>query len=105
MAFNVGDFDDMAEAALMAAMAGRNVFVEGRTVRPGNPGERGKLANTAGVFAFVIDRDADTGKAGIRINGDASVVVETSPGNTHEWLIPRACAQRSRGKVVWRYDP
>ena len=36
-AFSVGDVDPMVEAALRDAKAGRNVFVEGRVVRPGNP--------------------------------------------------------------------
>jgi hypothetical protein len=86
--FNIGDVGHMLEAALIDARAGRNVYVEARTVRPWRPEERGrgKIESTIGCFALVIDRDADTGKAG-HVNGSASAVVETSPGNTHEWLF------------------
>jgi hypothetical protein len=87
--FNIGDVDHMHEAALDHARGGRNVYVEARTVRPGRPSERGrgKLESTIGCFAFVIDRDSDTGKGGRALNGDASAVIETSPGNCHQWLI------------------
>jgi hypothetical protein len=86
-AFAVGDVDSMLTAAITDARAGRNVYVETRTVRPGRPHERGrgKLESTIATFAFVIDHDADTGKAG-HVNGDTTVV-ETSPGNNHEWLF------------------
>src|SRR5262249_49211336 len=86
--FNIGDVDHMLEAGLDHARSGRNVYVEARTVRPGRPSERGrgKLESTIGWFAFVVDHDADTGKAGT-VNGHASVVVETSPGNAHEWFF------------------
>jgi hypothetical protein len=86
-AFLLGDVEAMTETAIAAAEGGRNVFVEARTVAPGNPGERGRIDATVGVFAFVIDSDADTGKAGNPISGDASAVVETSPGNSHTWLF------------------
>jgi hypothetical protein len=86
--FAIGDIDSMLEAAVIDARAGRNVYVEARTVRPGRPTERGrgKLESTIGCFALVIDRDADTGKAGY-INGNDTTVIETSPGNSHEWLF------------------
>ena len=86
--FNIGDIDAMLEAALDHARSGRNVYVEARTVRPGRPNERGrgKLESTIGCFAFVIDHDADTGKAGT-VNGHASMLVETSPNNAHEWFF------------------
>jgi hypothetical protein len=48
--FSIGDVDRMTEAALTAATAGRNVFVEARTVQPGNPGERGKFTSTVGCL-------------------------------------------------------
>jgi hypothetical protein len=84
--FDVGDVANMAEAALADARAGRNVYVETRTVRPGRPTERGKLEATTAVFALVIDCDADKGRGG-HVNGDASAIVETSPGNSHRWLF------------------
>src|SRR5436190_12868903 len=88
--FAVGDVDSMLEAALINAKAGKNVYVEARTVRPGRPDERGrgKIESTIGCFAFVIDRDSDTGKAG-HINGGDTTVIETSPNNSHEWLFLR----------------
>jgi hypothetical protein len=88
--FAIGDVDQMVEAAVTDARAGRNVFVETRTVRPGRPRERGrgKLESTIACFALVIDRDADKGRGG-HVNGVDTVVVETSPGNCHEWLFLR----------------
>ena len=63
--FCVGDVDAMAQAAIRSAKAGRNVYVEGRTITPGlPPGERGKIGATVGVFALVVDRDADTRNVG-----------------------------------------
>src|SRR5262245_48037734 len=41
-AFAIGDIDGMLEAALTDARAGRNTYVEARTVRPGRPSERGR---------------------------------------------------------------
>ena len=85
--FNIGDVDQMLEAALADARAGRNVYVETRTVRPGRPNERGKLEATIAVFALVIDCDVDKGRGG-HVNGDAaSAIIETSPGNSHHWLF------------------
>jgi hypothetical protein len=88
--FNIGDIDHMLEAVLIDAKAGRNTYIETRTVRSGRPEERGrgKLESTIGCFALVIDRDGDRGKAGY-INGNDTTVVETSPGNSHEWLFLR----------------
>jgi hypothetical protein len=86
--FAIGDIDSMFEAALINARAGKNVYVEARSVRPGRPAERGrgKIESTISCFALVIDRDGDRGKGG-QINGDDTTVIETSPGNTHEWLF------------------
>ena len=84
--FHVGDAVHMAEAAIDYASAGFNVYVDGRTVRPGDR-RRGTAAETRGVFALVVERDGDTGKAGRPLPGEPSAVVETSPGNSHEWLF------------------
>jgi hypothetical protein len=76
--FEVGDVDSMLEAALADAKAGRNTYVETRTVHPGRSKERksgrGKADATIGLFAFVIDSDADKDRAGRvdHINGDAT---------------------------------
>src|SRR6516164_4655791 len=98
-AFNVGDVDGMVEAAAIGAEAGRNVYVEARVTKPGLPKERGKAFATVGVFAFVIDRDADTNRAG-RLNGSASAVVETSPGNCHEWLFLTCALSAETAKPI-----
>ena len=87
--FAIGDIDGMLKAAVDHAQAHRNVFLEARTVRAGRPGERGrgKLESTIKVFGFVVDHDADRGKAGT-INGHASVTVQTSPpNNIHQWFF------------------
>ena len=87
--FNIGDVDHMLETALIDAKAGRNVYVETRTVRRGRPNEPGKLEATIAVFALVIECDADKGRGG-HVNGDAaSAIIETSPGNSHQVVIPR----------------
>ena len=104
-AFEIGDVEGMVKAAVTAAEGGRNVFTEGRSVAPGLPSERGKIGATRGVFALVVDRDSDTGKAGRALNGDASMVVETSPGNTHEWLFLEACVERQSREGVRRRNP
>jgi hypothetical protein len=91
--FKIGDVDSQLTAALTDARAGRNVYIETRTVRPGRLRERkpgrGKRDATIGLFAFVIDSDADKGRAGRvdHIDGGASAIIETSPGNRHIWLL------------------
>jgi hypothetical protein len=91
--FEIGDVDSQLTAALTDARAGRNVYIETRTVRPGRLKERkpgrGKRDATIGLFAFVIDSDADKGRAGRvdHIDGGASAIIETSPGNRHIWLL------------------
>ena len=97
--FHVGDVAHMAKAAIENAGAGYNVYVEPRTVRPGC-GRRGTAAETRGVFALVIERDADTGKAGRPLAGEPSVVIETSPGNSHEWLFLKHAVTAAEGKRV-----
>ncbi|KFG66740.1 DNA-primase RepB domain-containing protein [Microvirga sp. BSC39] len=86
-AFAIGDVENMTEAAVMYAQEGYNVYVEARTIAKNTPpGRRGDLSYTRGVFAFVVDSDADKGKAG-HIDFEPSLVVETSPGNFQPWLF------------------
>src|SRR6516164_5706155 len=98
--FAIGDVDSMLEAVLIDARAGRNTYVETRTVRPGRPKERrpgrGKADATIGTFAIVIDSDGDRGRNAYidrigriaHIDGGASAIVETSPpDNRHIWLF------------------
>jgi hypothetical protein len=98
-AFNIGDISGMVEAAVLGAESGRNIYVEGRVTRPGLPKERGRACATVGVFAFVIDHDADKNRAGC-VNGDASAVVETSPGNCHEWLFLKCALSADAAKPI-----
>jgi hypothetical protein len=88
-AFAIGDVDRMAEQVLIDAEAGRNTYVETRTVRPGRPKERksgrGRADATLGTFAIVVDSDGDRDRAA-HIDGGATVV-ETSPGNQYLWLF------------------
>lgn len=83
--WDIGNIEGMAEAAITAARTGLNVYVEGRTVDRRARG-RGAADATVGVFALVDDSDADTGKAGVLALAP-SLVVETSPGNRHNWLF------------------
>jgi len=87
--FMLDDVERMVNAAMSDSEAGHNVYCEGRTVREGLRGnERGKLADTAAVFALVIDSDADKGM-GWSPTARASLTVETSPGNYQYWLFLR----------------
>jgi RepB DNA-primase from phage plasmid len=86
--FNFADVDSMTAVAIADAEAGHNVYIEARTVRGTTPG-RGKTSDTAGVFALVIDSDADTGKAH-KPNAKIlkpSMIIETSPGNQQDWYF------------------
>src|SRR4051812_23553215 len=60
--FAIGQIDRMVEAAIDDAQAGTNVYIETRTTAHTGTG-RGRTADTRGVFAFVVDADADKGKA------------------------------------------
>src|SRR5215207_5438742 len=85
--FEIGDVDGMVSVALADASAGHNVYVEPRTIAANTPRHaRGGIEHTLGVFAFVIDSDADKGKAG-RLTSAPSLEIETSPGNRHQWLF------------------
>lgn len=83
--FPLGDIEGMTQRAVMHAGAGFNVYVEPRTVGRIEKGERGKISDTRGVFAFVIDADNDKGKGGSS-TAEPTLAVETSPGNAHHWL-------------------
>jgi hypothetical protein len=83
------DLEPMARTAEMEARNGHNVSVETRLVRADLKGySRGRIEDTTGVFALVVDSDADMGRAGALPDGIVpSLVVETSPGNQHRWLF------------------
>jgi hypothetical protein len=85
--YRITDVERMVEDAITHSDAGHNVYIEGRTVRADLRGSaRGKLEDTAGVFALVIDSDADKGMAWTPPE-PVSMTVETSPGNAHHWLF------------------
>jgi hypothetical protein len=86
--FMMGDIDHMVEAAIGAADAGFNVYVEGRTIRPDTPPKlRGDASHTAGVFSLGSDSDADKKKTA-KAELTPSLMVETSPKNYHPWYFP-----------------
>ena len=63
--FDIDAEDEILEVAIAEAEAGFNVYIEGRTISPDTPrGKRGGEESTMGVFALVVDSDADKGKAG-----------------------------------------
>ena len=81
--YDIGDVKHMTQDAVAFSAAGHNVYIEGRTVRADLRGnKRGDFKDTAWVFALVIDSDNDKGRAWIPTT-QASIVVETSPGNAH----------------------
>ena len=82
--FAIGEVDHMVDEAVRQSDAGFNVYVEGRTVAQN--ASRGKMSDTIGVFGYVIDADNDKGKGGTT-PVQPSLVVETSPGNLHNWLL------------------
>ena len=83
--FKIGQVDEMVALAIADAEGGHNSYVEARTVRADATG-RGEGDDTRAVFALVLDRDGDKGKAGEQFV-EPSMRVETSPGNAHDWLI------------------
>jgi hypothetical protein len=75
--FMLDDVEGMITTAVSDAGNGHNVYIEGRLVRPGLQGkERGKFADTAAVFALVVDSDNDKGM-GWKPNVPVSLTVES----------------------------
>ena len=95
------DVERMINDAIASCEAGHNVYVEGRTVRETVCGKkRGELEDTAFVFALVIDSDADKGM-GWKPNGSSpSMKVETSPGNSHDWIFLREAVAADVGQKL-----
>jgi RecA-family ATPase len=94
--------DTMADDAISDSDAGRNVYLEGRTVRPDLKGpERGKFEDTAWVWAFVVDSDSDKNKSWSPTPAQApSLVVETSPGNHHFWFFLDKAIRAAEAKAL-----
>jgi hypothetical protein len=93
----------MVHDAIATCENGHNVYIEGRTIRSDAAlgSGRGKLEDTAYVFAQVVDSDADTGK-GWKPNGTASpsMTVETSPGNFQFWFFFSKAIEADVGKSL-----
>jgi hypothetical protein len=98
--YTIGDAEHMAQDAIAFGAAGHNVYVEGRTVRADLRGnKRGDLKDTVKVFALVVDSDNDKGKAWTPTM-QASIVVETSPGNAHFWFCLAQAVDAAEGKKI-----
>lgn len=99
--FMLGDVEGMTQAALNESRAGFNVYIEGRTIARNTPkGERGKVEHTVGVFALVVDSDDDKGQAGRIDRVEPSLVIESSPGNHHLWLVLDRAVSATEGKPL-----
>ena len=90
----------MIEQAISDSDRGFNVYVEARTVR-GDLGlrRRGELQDTVAVFALVIDSDADKDLAW-QPTAQASMTVETSPGNFQYWFFLEKAVSAEVGKKL-----
>jgi len=98
--FMLDDVEGMITTAVSDAGNGHNVYIEGRLVRPGLQGkERGKFADTAAVFALVVDSDNDKGM-GWEPNVPVSLTVESSPGNYHYWFFLQQAVSAEVGKQL-----
>jgi hypothetical protein len=98
--FTLDDIENMVRTAISDALAGHNVYIEGRTVRADLRGaQRGGFEDTAWVWGLVVDCDADKGKAG-NVTVRPSLVVETSPGNFHLWYLFTRAIPADQAKVI-----
>jgi AAA domain-containing protein len=98
--YMLADVERMISAAIGDCEAGHNVYLEGRTVREDLRGNgRGKLEDTAAVFALVVDSDADK-EMGWTPSVPVSMTVTTSPGNFQYWFFLRkAIGWRAAQKI------
>ena len=100
--YTIDDVERMiGDACSPISRAGHNVYLEGRTIRAdaarGNA--RGTLADTAAVFALVVDFDADKGM-GWTSTVQVSMTVETSPGNFQFWFFLREAVNAETGRKL-----
>jgi hypothetical protein len=89
--FMLDDIEHLIRAAVDDSANGHNSYVEARSVRRDLRGNaRGKLTDTVGVFALVVDSDADKGMGWTPTpTTRPSMTVETSPGNFQFWFFLR----------------
>ena len=98
--FEIGDVEAMVKVAIDDASAGHNVYIEARTVRSELRGKRrGAINDTVWVLGFVVDSDADKGKAG-NITATPTLEVETSPGNSHFWYLLDRAISAAQAKPI-----
>jgi len=98
--FTLDDVENMVRTAVGDALAGHNVYIEGRTVRADLRGaQRGGLEDTAWVWGLVVDSDADKGKAG-NVTVRPSLVVSTSPGNFQLWYLFTRAIPWAQAQVI-----
>jgi hypothetical protein len=95
--FQINDVEHMVAAAVGDSGNSFNAYVEGRTIKAGAPRGRGTLADTAAVFALVVDSDADKDMAWAPAV-PVSMTIETSPGNYHYWLFLKEAVNAEVGK-------
>jgi hypothetical protein len=100
--YRLDDVERMVRDAITDCEAGHNVYIEGRTIREdAERGGRGKLSDTAWVFALVIDNDADKGMGWTPPAANPpSMSVETSPGNSQDWLFLRKAISARLGQQL-----
>jgi hypothetical protein len=90
----------LADEVERQANAGMNVYLEARTLDPGvDRKSRGEKAATLGVWAMVVDSDADIGKAAT-LAVKPSLVVSTSLSNAHLWLLLDAPVAWDKAEAV-----
>lgn len=86
--YKLGDVERMIKDAIAFSDAGHNVYIESRTVRTGlRVKQRGKIEDTVAVFALVADDDGDKDEATEALPIEPTLLVESSPGNTHPWFF------------------
>ncbi len=98
--FRLDDVEGMVKAAIGAAEASLNVYVDARTLRDGLVGNvRGDIADTEYVLGLVVDADHDKGKGGA-FALRPSLTVETSPGNFQHWFLFAQPIPARRAKAI-----
>jgi uncharacterized protein CbrC (UPF0167 family) len=88
-AYCLGDVDHMVSDAVTDSLAGKNVYLELRIVRPGPPEERnrrGGLGATLRQIGMFADSDGDKDQKTV-LGIEPTAVIETSPGNCHPWYV------------------
>lgn len=100
--FRLDDIDTMIAVAIAQSETGLNAYIELRTIRPDAPKiGRGKKEHTQFVFAVTVDDDGDKGKPAF-LDLDPSILVESSPGNTHRTYCFTQAVTAEYGEEIGR---